>query len=316
MEAIEKFKLEKLRISSGTYKLKDYDYRRCDCCRGDLIYGCTYLIKNGLPAWICGFCERGLKNKDENMEYKIAIDADSLVNIALSRHPLEELGIDSNGKKMFNGELAYAEFCYEIGKIKGAVFLGLNDYEKGDSVKCKVILSARRNFRYDIYPDYKAKRPPRSEERIFLMKLIYDRLSSIVEIHKNVEADDVVIQYAKEGWYVAAIDKDVINACTTYCYNYKKYTWSEPRTEFAIEGWYLMQALMGDSTDNIKGAKGIGEKKAFAIVDEMEYKTFANIIEYFDSYEDALTSMRLVRMDQWNGKEVILWEPTTEEHLI
>lgn len=303
MTSIEIWKQNKQRIKSGEFRIGDFDFRNCSYCRSSGIYGCTFLNKNGIGIWVCGLCERDIKINGENMDYKIAIDADSLVSKSLHRYS-------------DNMEMAYYNFCAEVGKIQSAIFLGLHTYEKGDTVEIKIILSPRTNFRYDIYPEYKAKRPPRSDERVELMKLILSRLKNVTEVHKNVEADDVVIKYAKEGWLVAAIDKDVINACPTCCYNYNKYQWSEQSPDFIIEKWYLIQALMGDSVDNIKGAKGIGEKGAYKIVEEMDFPNFANIIQYFESYEEALMNMRLVRMDQWNGEEVILWEPTMEQSLI
>lgn len=304
MTNIENFKLEEERIKSGVWRLGDSMYRKCQVCNNNLIIQCDYVFRQGVRIWQCGFCRSNLKVKRrEHMVYKIAIDADSVVSKSLHRQP-DDL------------EKAYYEFCSSIGVIKGAIFHGMHEYEKGDDVKMKIILTPRTNFRYDIFPEYKNKRPPRSESRIALMKMILERLKPWVEIHKGVEADDVVIYYAKQGWMVSAIDKDVINACPTFCYDYNKYEWNQPKSEMQIESWYLMQALMGDSTDCIPGAKGIGEKGAFKIVNEMSWKSFAGIIEYFPSYEDALLSMRLVRMDQWNGKEVILWEPSLEQDII
>lgn len=301
---IDRYRKNQERIARGEYRWNDMAYIQCQCCfPSSYIPHCTYLFINGKRLWTCGFCERQINKRRKDVTYKIAIDADSIVSKSLHRQP-------------DNIELAFYEFCSEIGSIKGAIFNGLHEYEKGDDIEMKIVLTPRRNFRYDIYPDYKHKRQPRSEERIALMKLIMQRLKPWAEIHANVEADDVVIYYAKQGWLVAAIDKDVINACPTYCYNYNKYKWEPPSNEMAINGWYLMQALMGDTTDCIPGAKGIGEKKAFQIVDDMNWKSFSNIIQYFDSYEDALLSMRLVRMDQWNGKEVILWEPDFEGEVI
>ena len=304
MTNIEKFKLEEERIKSGVWRLGDSMYRKCQICNNNLIIQCDYVFRKGVRIWQCGFCQKNLKVKRrEHMLYKIAIDADSVVSKSLHRQP-DDL------------EKAYYEFCSSIGVIKGAIFHGMHEYEKGDKVEMKIILTPRTNFRYDIFPDYKNKRLPRSESRIALMKMILERLKPWVEIHKGVEADDVVIYYAKQGWMVSAIDKDVINACPTFCYDYNKYEWNQPKSEMQIESWYLMQALMGDSTDCIPGAKGIGEIGAFKIVNEMSWKSFAGIIEYFPSYEDALLSMRLVRMDQWNGKEVILWEPSLEQDII
>ena len=304
MTNIEKFREEQKRIKSGVWRLGDSMYRKCQSCNNNLIIHCDYVFRRGVRIWQCGFCQGNLKVKRrEPMVYKIAIDADSVVSKSLHRQP-DDL------------EKAYYEFCSSIGVIKGAIFHGMHEYEKGDEVEMKIILTPRTNFRYNIFPDYKNKRPPRSESRIALMKMILERLRPWVEIHKDVEADDVVIYYAKQGWMVSAIDKDVINACPTFCYDYNKYVWNQPKSEMQIESWYLMQALMGDSTDCIPGAKGIGEKGAFKIVNEMSWKSFAGIIEYFPSYEDALLSMRLVRMDQWNGKEVILWTPDMESSVI
>lgn len=307
MTNLELFKEEQKRIQSGNYKLGDSLYTRCQDCSSSisLLKQCTYVFKYGVRIWQCGFCEREIKvkKKENKMVYKIAVDADSIISKALHRQP-DDL------------EKAYYEVCANLGQIKGAIFFGLHEYEKGDEIEMKVILTPRTNFRYNIFPDYKNKRPPRSESRIELMKMVLERLKPWVEIHAGVEADDVVIYYAKQGWMVAAIDKDVINACPTYCYNYNKYVWEQPKSDMQIESWYLMQALMGDSTDCIPGAKEIGEKGAFKIVNDMSWKSFANIIEYFDSYEDALLNMRLVRMDQWNGKEVILWTPDMEADII
>lgn len=314
MNNYQKFELERERIKNGIYKLNDFDFRICSCCREHFRHGCTFINYKGVGLWACGCCETNIGYKDKRMEYKIAIDADSLVSKSLHRFPPEEK--TENGVTTYDVEKAYFDFCTEIGKIKGAIFFGYCEYEKGDTVEMKILLSPRKSFRHDIYSDYKAKRPERSPQRVELMKTILRRLRSWVEIKENVEADDLAIYYSNQGWLVSAIDKDVQKACVTSCYDYNKYTWSLPYSQEAVENWYLVQALMGDSTDNIKGAKGIGEVGAFKIVHEMEYKHFSNIVQYFESYEDAVLSMRLVRMDQWNGSEVILWNPTKEEQLI
>ena len=306
MTSLQLFKEEQKRIQSGDYKLGDFKFTRCQDCSShkSMLMHCTYVFKYDARIWQCGFCSRDLKlKKRDKMVYKIAIDGDSIISKALHRQPDDM-------------EKAYFEVCLSLGQIKSAIFFGLHEYEKGDEIEMKIILTPRTNFRYNIFPDYKNKRPPRSESRIVLMKIVLERLKPWAEIHKDVEADDVVIYYAKQGWMVAAIDKDVINACPTYCYNYNKFVWEQPKSDMQIEAWYLMQALMGDSTDCIPGAKGIGEKGAFKIVNEMSWKSFAGIIEYFPTYEDALLSMRLVRMDQWNGKEVILWTPDMESSVI
>ncbi len=142
-----------------------------------------------------------------------------------------------------------------------------------------------------------------------LAELVLKRLPTTAFLMDNVEADDVVNWLAREkGYMVAAIDKDVINANPTYVFNYNKFKWIPPLPNFKIEEWYLKQTLMGDSTDNIKGAKGIGEKKAAKIVDALVDKNLESIVDYFDDEFDALMNHRLVRMDQFNGERMILWD--------
>ena len=232
------------------------------------------------------------------MVYNLAIDADSLIYKSAYRH-----------QNPFNKELAYFEFCQEIGKIRSAIFDGLIEYNKGDDVNIVIVLSPRKSFRNTIYPDYKANRKSPTIEGIKVVKLmIMDRLRDWVVLERDVEADDIVNWYAREhNYFVAAIDKDVINANPTNCYDYNKFKWSIPKSDIEIELWYLKQALMGDSTDNIKGAKGIGVAGAEKIITEMNFSPdFETIVPYFIDREDAIMNTWLVRMDQWDGKKINL----------
>lgn len=240
------------------------------------------------------------------MEYKIVIDADSIVYKACYRH-----------QEPFNMELAYFEFCVEIGKISGAFFAYDSpfEYEAGDKLNVEIVLSPKKSFRNDFYSEYKAKRKRNVIKGIKeLKKLIMERISSVATVIPNIEADDIVIRRAyDEKAVVAAIDKDVINACPTATYNYHTRKWQQPNSQKKIERWYLKQALMGDSTDNIPGAPGIGKVTADKIINDIikegEEPTFDDIVEYFDSEIEARLSMLLVRMDMWDGEKVNYWRP-------
>ena len=251
------------------------------------------------------------------MVYNIAIDADSIIYKSCYRHQLNRTKAtpytDEEILESFNLEKAYFELCQEIGKIRSAPFAGqmpVLQYEKGDEVDCLIVFSPRKSFRQDIYPEYKANRKDNSVVGIKELKLlVIDRLKDWCLIVPNVEADDIVNYYAREHNYmVAAIDKDVINANPTYCYNYNTFEWNLPKSQLFIKDWYLMQTLMGDTTDNIKGAKGIGKVGALKIVQELDSPSFGDIIQYFDSETDAMLNHWLVRMDQWNGTEINLWQ--------
>ena len=237
---------------------------------------------------------------------KIAIDADSLVYKSCYRHQ-NESGVDL--------EQAYLEFGYEIGKIKSAVFRLLK-YAKGDKVVPIIVLSPKTTFRNELSSDYKASRPKgETIHGIKALKLMIMHRLKNAEVHKGIEADDVVIWYAKMKEYlVAAIDKDVIHACPTSCYNYNKRKWENPHMPYEIEVWYAKQALMGDSADNIKGAPNIGEDRAEKWVDKFIGEPFS-WSEYVDLFGDevlAEQAMNLVRMDGLhNIDDKLVWKPWT-----
>ena len=241
----------------------------------------------------------------------IGIDADSILYKACYRSQLVNLKdgpkyTDKEREDSLDLEKAYFEFCGIIAGIRTAVhkkFWEENTEEEKLTVTFDIVFSPKKTFRHDIYPAYKANRKP---SNIFglseLKKLVQSRLDPI-EID-NVEADDVVMHYE----LIACIDKDIIDHSPVPCFNYNKWEWSEGLSAEDIENNYYIQALQGDSTDNIKGAIGIGKKKAELIV----YDPFEDIRDtfhtYFKSKEEAEMNMRLVRMDQWSPeKGVVLW---------
>ena len=263
------------------------------------------------------------------MTYNIAIDADSIVFKACSR-AMNKI------ENTIDIELAYYEFCGEIAKIKSEIFMkgdvdnrqGIVTYNKGDQVNAVIVLSNPTSFRNDLSPSgvvyrknrngemvdmgYKAnrKRKPTSILGISKLKeLIEKRLPNLVMKHEKAEADDIVNYLAREkGYFVAAIDKDVINANPTYCYNYNKNEWIIGKTDYQIERWYLLQTLVGDTTDNVEGAPGIGQKGAEKIMDELgPTACFDDIVPYFDSEVDAIINHMLVRMDRFDGEKIVPW---------
>lgn len=233
----------------------------------------------------------------------IAIDADSIAYKACYRHQTED-GCDI--------ELAYFEFCQEIGKIRSAPFTGnepLFVYEKGDSVDIVICFSPKKTFRNEIYPEYKANRKTSNIVGVTeLTKLVATRLKQWIMIVKNQEADDIVNYLARtKNYLVAAIDKDVINANPTHTYNYNTFKWNQPNSQWKIDQWYLYQTLLGDNTDNIKGAKGIGKVKAQEIIDNGA-DCLDDIEPYFKNRTDLMINHWLVRMDQFNGIKEVLYD--------
>lgn len=234
----------------------------------------------------------------------IAIDADSLVFKACYRHQVPG-GVDI--------ELAYLEFCQEVAKIRSAVFR-IVTYTKGDKVIPLIVLSPKKTFRNDLSDEYKANRGPVLLHGIKQLKyMIMDRLKQWALVVPNVEADDVVIYYAKHHNYmVSAIDKDVLHACPTSLYNYNTRRWEHPNLPYEIEAWYAKQALMGDTDDNVKGARDVGKVGAQKWVDKYmgEMYSWSHYIDMFGDEFVAEQAMNLVRMDglvNIDGK--LVWKP-------
>lgn len=242
----------------------------------------------------------------------IGIDADSILYKACYRSQLVNkrdgpVYTDEDRKQSFDIEQAYFEFVGTICGIRTAVYSKFGkELGEGETLQVDfdIVFSPKKTFRNDLYPAYKANRKPASIFGIGeLKKLIQSRLYTI-EV-ENVEADDVVMTYE----LIACIDKDIYTHSPVPCFNYNKYEWTEPLSEEEIEDNYYIQALKGDSTDNIKGAKGIGPKKAEQIVLDQLVDIRDTFSEYFDSREEAEMNMRLVRMDQWTREKGLeLWK--------
>ena len=235
------------------------------------------------------------------MQYNIMIDADSMLYTAAYRHRENPVV-----------EMMFAEFCYMVLEVKNAVWDILPETScmtDKPTVEMEIVLSPKKSFRHQIFPEYKANRKQSPLEGLSeLRHRVMERLSPILV--ENFEADDVVVHGSNVlGYFVGAIDKDVINACRQPVYNYVKRAWEhQGRTQSEIEEWYNYQALMGDSGDGIPGAKGVGKVGAKKIV-----ATHPNWEEYAANFPDedtAVTMMRLVRMDQFDGGKIIFWAPS------
>ena len=230
-------------------------------------------------------------------ETGLAIDADSILFLSCYKY-----------RDDFNVELAYMEFCKRLGAIERECYNQVTGL-----TEIIICFSTRKSFRHKIADTYKANRERNStpESKLLgghvreLKKLVASRLKVMVEASNVWEADDIVIQYADKGYICAAIDKDVIHASKTKCFNYKTNKWTDECTEMDINRWYILQSIMGDSSDGIAGVKGMGKVKAEAFVVELfdGEKTADDYVELFETPEHCLTTNQLVRMNQYeDGK--------------
>ncbi len=155
--------------------------------------------------------------------------------------------------------------------------------------------------RHEIYEKYKAHRRPMPDElrqQVPFIKEIIKALQ-IVSIEKpGYEADDILgalaREAAKEGMdvYIVTGDKDMCQVVSPKIklYDTMKETITEERDvleRFGVEPSRFPEiiALMGDASDNIPGAPGIGEKTAVKLL--QEFGSLDRLLEKHDEIKNA-----------------------------
>jgi len=170
-----------------------------------------------------------------------------------------------------------------VNAVLGFVNMLAKLIEDADADGVAVIFdSARRTFRNDLYPAYKANRPEPPPELVPQFALVRDavRAFNLPAIEKEgFEADDLIATYARRaaeaGCAVTIVssDKDLMQLIA------ERITMLDPiknrklgpeavRERFGVEPDKVVdvQALAGDSTDNVPGVPGIGVKTAAQLI--------------------------------------------------
>src|SRR5271156_3039409 len=161
--------------------------------------------------------------------------------------------------------------------------------------------SPKRTFRDDLFEDYKKNRPQAPNDLVVQIPYIHRaveafRIKSIV--HEGVEADDVIGTLAKraaeEHFAVTIVtsDKDFMQLVGPHVtlwetMNDRRTGVREVRERFGVEPSALVdiQALTGDTIDNVKGVPGVGEKTASALV--QKFGGVNQIYENLDRIEET-----------------------------
>ena len=165
-------------------------------------------------------------------------------------------------------------FCSMLMKL-------LQDAETDDFA---VIFDAgRKSFRNDIYPDYKAHRPPPPEDLVPQFELIRDavRAFNLPAVQMaGYEADDLIATYARQAAAagnevtIVSSDKDLMQLVDGGIrmmdpMKLQMIGPEEVRTRFGVDPDKVVevQALAGDATDNVPGVPGIGVKTAAQLIE-------------------------------------------------
>ena len=186
---------------------------------------------------------------------------------------------------------AVSGFCSMLFKL-------LEDSRSDDSIHkpthfAVIFDSARKNFRNDIFKDYKANRSEAPEDLAPQFEYIRKSVKAFnlpsVEL-LDYEADDLIATYAKQitsaGGKVTVIssDKDLMQLVSTKIRLFdpmknKVIGEKEVMEKFGVKPNQVIdvQSLAGDSSDNIPGVPGIGIKTAAELINK--YKNLDILLE-------------------------------------
>ncbi|MEM7358007.1 MAG: DNA polymerase I [Pseudomonadota bacterium] len=188
------------------------------------------------------------------------------------------------------------------GQATGAVFGVINmlkslakDYP--DSKIITIFDAKGKNFRHDLYPEYKANRPPMPDELRSQIEYVHRSIKALgfpLIAMPEVEADDVIGTYARQASdmgksvLVASGDKDlaqIVNERVHLIDTMKKVIFDEAGVEkkYGVRPDQIIDylALMGDSSDNVPGVPKVGPKTAVKWL--LEYGSIAEIIKNADA---------------------------------
>ena len=158
-------------------------------------------------------------------------------------------------------------------------------------------------FRHLMYGEYKGTRKPMPEDlrpQIPMLKDLLKVMGIATYEQAGIEADDIIGSMAKRGGYETYIitgDKDsfqlVDDKTTVYftrrgisdveVYDSKNFT---EKTGITPPQIIDLKALMGDSSDNIPGVQGVGEKTALGLL--KTYGTVDNLYAHVDELKGKL----------------------------
>jgi DNA polymerase-1 len=180
-------------------------------------------------------------------------------------------------------------------------------------------------FRHEMYADYKATRPPMPDDLVeqlpYIKSIIVNLGVKMIEM-PGYEADDIIGTLARKGeeqdYNVVVVtgDKDfrqIISDKTSLwdTMKDKETNLGVLSDEYGLKPSQVvdLMGLSGDSSDNVPGVKGVGEKTALTLI--KDFGTLENVYENLDkitkkklkenlenSLENAILSKQLVTLDR------------------
>lgn len=180
-----------------------------------------------------------------------------------------------------------------------------------------------KTFRHEKYDNYKSGRMEAPVELIKQFPVAKEMLTKMGIKYYEIagyEADDIIGTFAKycdlEEDFVGTIissDKDLLQLLSNDVdikllkqKDYIRYSAKSFSDEYKFHPKHMidLKALMGDSSDNIKGVKGIGEKTALKLI--AEYHTLDNIYNNIENIKGSLKEkLKIGKEDAYISKDLV-----------
>lgn len=194
--------------------------------------------------------------------------------------------------------------------------------EDTQAAEFKLFLSGPTNFRYRIYPEYKANRLNDPKPRHLGDCKRYLQSNYFTVTSENCEADDVMgiaqsAQKSVDETCIVSLDKDLLQVPGLHYSWYieggpadKRWVREARMQEISVQEGarnFYTQMLVGDPSDNIKGVPGIGKVKAAKMLagDISPEDMFHIVREAYGFDEIMLMNGRVLHIQRNEGE---LWE--------
>ena len=173
------------------------------------------------------------------------------------------------------------------GAVKGVISMIRSLRKQFPHSQIAIVFDAKgKTFREDLYPEYKAHRPPMPDDLRSQIEPIHQIVRAMglpLLIVDGVEADDVIGTLAQQAWLqqlptlISTGDKDMAQLVNDHVTLLNTMTNERLDTEGVRQKFGLPPerivdylALMGDSVDNIPGVPGVGPKTALKWLQEYD----------------------------------------------
>lgn len=210
----------------------------------------------------------------------------------------EYYALERTGMKTSTGTPTWAVY----GFFKAIFDLLKNKDLNADSIGVAFDVS-HQTFRTETYEDYKANRVAMPDEMQIQMGLIYEGLKAFsipIYTKEGFEADDVIGTISKRACELGhkvliltgdqdsfqLVDKDgCVKVIIPSKGELKEYNWNAVHEKLGVYPNQVIdyKALRGDTSDNIPGIRGIGEKTAVKLLEQ--FGTVDNVLAHADEIE-------------------------------